>query len=102
MVFYAYLGDVLLQNLGVRSLRVSEVHHLVEQLVADDEVVADALLLHLLEVVAQHLTRENILHCYKNIFKVYINTCVTLCRRLKSMAMLVLLRVVATMYTLLT
>ena len=44
-----------LQNLCIRCLRVSKVHHLIQQLVTDDKVVPDALLLHLLEVLLHHL-----------------------------------------------
>ncbi len=46
---------VLLQNARVGRLRVSEVEELVQQLVQDNEVVADALLLHLHKVLRQHL-----------------------------------------------
>ena len=49
------LRDVLLQDLGLGRLRVAKVHHLVEQLVDDDEVVADRLLLELLEVLGEDL-----------------------------------------------
>lgn len=45
------LRDVLLQDARLRGLRVAEVHHLIEQLVDDDEVVADGLLLQVLEGV---------------------------------------------------
>lgn len=45
----------LLQDLAVCGLRVAEVHELVQQLVDDDEVVADTLLLQLLEVLAEDL-----------------------------------------------
>jgi hypothetical protein len=40
---------------GDRHLRVPKVHHLIEQLVRDDEVVADALLVDLVEVALEHL-----------------------------------------------
>lgn len=43
----------LLQDLALRRLRVAEVVHLVEQLVDDDEVVADALLLEFVEILAE-------------------------------------------------
>jgi hypothetical protein len=49
------LRDVLLQDLGLSRLRVAKVHHLVEQLVDDDEIVADRLLLELLEVLGEDL-----------------------------------------------
>eukprot|EP00053_Salpingoeca_punica_P017751 m.171606 g.171606 ORF g.171606 m.171606 type:complete len:404 (-) comp17279_c0_seq1:208-1419(-) len=58
----ALLRNVLLQNACVCRLRVAKVHELVEQLVGDDKVVADALLLKLLEVLAedlQHLVQED-------------------------------------------
>ena len=47
--------NLLLQDLSVGGLRVSEVDQLVEKFVDDDEVVPDALLLHVLEVVFEHL-----------------------------------------------
>ena len=53
-VLVALLRDVLLQYLAVGRLRIAEVHELVEQLVYDDEVVADALLFQLVEVFAEH------------------------------------------------
>ncbi len=46
---------ILLQYFAVGGLRVAEVHELVEQLVDDDEVVSDALLLQLLEVLTEYL-----------------------------------------------
>ena len=49
------LSNVLLQYLGVSGLGVAKVDQLIQQLVADDEVVSDALLLHLLEVLDHHL-----------------------------------------------
>jgi hypothetical protein len=45
----------LLQNFALRRLRVAKVHHLVHELVDDDKVVADRLLLELLEVLDEHL-----------------------------------------------
>mmetsp|Transcript_20800 Transcript_20800/g.61968 ORF Transcript_20800/g.61968 Transcript_20800/m.61968 type:complete len:308 (-) Transcript_20800:8-931(-) len=48
--------DVLAQDLDLRRLRVSVVHHLIQELVRDDEVVLDALLLELVEVVPEHLS----------------------------------------------
>lgn len=44
----------LLENLGLGCLGVSEIHHLVQQLVDDDEVVPDTLLLELLEVLRKY------------------------------------------------
>ncbi len=46
---------LLLENLALRGLGVSEVHHLVHKLVNDDKVVADGLFLELLEVFNKHL-----------------------------------------------
>lgn len=48
-----FLRDVLLQDLGFRCLRVAEIHHLVEELVDDDEIVADGFLLQCLEVFSE-------------------------------------------------
>ena len=50
--------NLLLQDLSVGGLRVSEVDQLVEKFVDDDKVVPDALLLHVLEVVFEHLQQE--------------------------------------------
>jgi hypothetical protein len=47
----------LSQDLRFAGLRVTEVHRLVHKLVHHDEVVADALLLQLAEVVLEHLSR---------------------------------------------
>mmetsp|Transcript_25781 Transcript_25781/g.48907 ORF Transcript_25781/g.48907 Transcript_25781/m.48907 type:complete len:253 (-) Transcript_25781:457-1215(-) len=47
--------DELRQNLSLRELRVAEVHHLVQQFVANNEVVPQRLLLQLAEVVREHL-----------------------------------------------
>ena len=49
------LGDVLLQDLGLGGLGVAKVHHLVEELVDDDEVVADGFFLQGLEVLGEDL-----------------------------------------------
>ncbi len=49
------LRDVFLQDLGLGRLRVAKVHHLVEKLVDDDEVVADGFLLERLEVLGEDL-----------------------------------------------
>ena len=49
------LSNIFLQYLGVSGLGIAKVHQLIQQLVADDEVVSDALLLHLLEVLPHHL-----------------------------------------------
>ncbi len=47
------LRDVLLQDLGLGRLGVPKVHHLVEQLVDDDKVVADGFLLERFEVFGE-------------------------------------------------
>jgi hypothetical protein len=47
----------LLENLGLGGLRVPKVHHLIEELEDDDEIVADGLLLQLLEVLGQHFDK---------------------------------------------
>ena len=44
-----------MQNLALRRLRVSEVHHFVHEFVDNDEVVANGLLLELLEVLDEDL-----------------------------------------------
>lgn len=49
------LSDVLLQDLSLGRLRVAKVHHLIKELVDDDEVVADRLLLEDLEVLGEDL-----------------------------------------------
>lgn len=51
----ALLGDELLQDLAVCGLGIPEIHQLIQQFVNDDEVVPDALLLQLLEVLDEHL-----------------------------------------------
>ena len=50
-----FLGDVFLEDLGLGGLRVAEIHHLVEELVDDDEVVPDGFFLELLEVFGEDL-----------------------------------------------
>ena len=44
-----------MQNLALRCLGVSEVHHFVHELVDDDEVVSNRLFLQFLEVLDQDL-----------------------------------------------
>ena len=44
----------LLQDLALCRLRVSKVHHLVEELVYDDEVIANTLFFQLFEVLLQY------------------------------------------------
>lgn len=46
----------LSEDLGLAGLGIAEVHGLVEQLVDHDEVVSDALLLQLAEVILEHLS----------------------------------------------
>ena len=53
--FVALCLDEPLQQLDLSGLRVAIVHHLVEQLIHNDEVVADGLLLHVLEVALEHV-----------------------------------------------
>jgi hypothetical protein len=45
----------LLQDLALRRLRISIIHHLVHELIDDHKVIADRLLLELLEVLDQNL-----------------------------------------------
>ena len=47
--------DALLENLALCCLREAEVHHLVHELVDDDEVVADRFLLEFFEVLDENL-----------------------------------------------
>lgn len=44
-----------MENLALCRLRVAKIHHLVHKFVYDDKVVADGLLLELLEVLYEHL-----------------------------------------------
>lgn len=44
-----------MQDLALCCLRISKVHHLIQQLVNDDEVVPDTLLLQHFEVFGEHL-----------------------------------------------
>ena len=53
--FVRFRLDVLLQDLDFSDLRVAVVHHLVEKLVRDDEVVPQGLVLKLAEVRLKHL-----------------------------------------------
>ena len=48
-----FLRDVFLEYLGFCSLRVTEIHHFVEELVDDDEVVADGFFLEGFEVFGE-------------------------------------------------
>lgn len=49
------MKDSLLQYLSLRRLRIPEIHHLVQKLVDDDEIVAYTFLLQLLEVLGEDL-----------------------------------------------
>lgn len=49
------LGDVLLEDLGLGGLWVAKVHHLVEEFVNDDKVVADGFFLEGFEVLSEDL-----------------------------------------------
>ncbi len=49
----AFLRDVLLEDFGFGGLRVAEIHHFVEKLVDDDEIVADGFLLQGFEVFGE-------------------------------------------------
>ncbi len=48
-------SDSLLQYLTLRRLRIPEIHHLVQKLVDYNEIIADALLLQLLEILGEDL-----------------------------------------------
>lgn len=48
-------GHALLQDLALRRLGVSKVHHLIHQLINNDKVVSDRFLLELLEVFYEDL-----------------------------------------------
>ena len=48
-------ADPLLQYLALRSLRIPKVHHLIQQLVYDDEIVPYRFLLELFEILGKHL-----------------------------------------------
>jgi len=50
-----FLGDVFLEDLRLCCLRVAEIHHLIQQFVDDDEVVADGFLLEFFEVFGKYL-----------------------------------------------
>lgn len=54
-IYHDNMKDSLLQYLTLRRLGIPEIHHLVQKLVDDDEVVAYALLLQLLEVLGEDL-----------------------------------------------
>ena len=58
------LVNVLSEYLGLACLRVSEVHRLVQQLVHHHEVITNALLLELSEVVLEHLQSSQCRHEY--------------------------------------
>lgn len=50
-----FLGDVLLEDLGLGGLGIAKVHHFVEKLVDDDKVVANRLFLEGFEVLGEDL-----------------------------------------------
>lgn len=50
-----FLCDVFLENLRLGCLWVAKIHHLIEQLVDDNEIVPDRFLLELLEVFGEDL-----------------------------------------------
>lgn len=53
-----YLCDELLQNLGIRRLRVAEIHELVEQLINYDEIISNRFLFQLFEVLGKNLDEQ--------------------------------------------
>ena len=52
-------ADSLLEDLALRSLRIAEVHDLIQQLIDEDKVVSDALFFQLLEILPKHLATFN-------------------------------------------
>lgn len=50
-----FLCDILLQDLALRRLGVSKVHHLIHEFVYDDKVVANTLFFKLFEVLDEDL-----------------------------------------------
>ena len=51
------IPNLLLKNFAVGGLRVSEVDQLVQEFVDDDEVVSDAFLFDILEVILKNLKK---------------------------------------------
>lgn len=49
------IQNLLLQDLALCSLRVTKVHHFIQQFVYNDEVISDTLLLQFLEVFREDL-----------------------------------------------
>ena len=49
------LRDVLLENLRLGRLRVSEIHHLIQQFIDDDKIVSDAFFLQFFEIFGENL-----------------------------------------------
>ena len=48
-------GDLLLQYLALRSLWITKIHHLIQQLIDDDEIVPYRLFLQLFEILREDL-----------------------------------------------
>ena len=63
-IYLHKLVIVLSEYLGLACLRVSEVHRLIQQLVHHHEVITNALLLELSEVVLEHLQSSQCRHEY--------------------------------------
>ncbi len=60
-IFRYVIRNSLLKNLAVGGLWIAEVDQFVQQLVDYDEVVADALFFHILEVILEDLAKKSIL-----------------------------------------
>lgn len=50
-----FLSDIFLENFALRGLGVSKVHHFVQELVYDDEIVAYTLFFEFLEILDENL-----------------------------------------------
>ena len=71
----ALLRDEFLEDFAVGRLGIAKVHHLVQQFVDDDKVVADALLLKFLEIFLENLkTQEG-----KKVTRIYPQSRIKLC-----------------------
>lgn len=53
--FVRFLRDIFLKNLALRRLGVAKVHHFVQKLVNDDEIVAYTLFFEFLEILDENL-----------------------------------------------